>query len=528
MICNNCNKEIADGSAFCPECGATCTAPAANNGGAGVQDVMNKVKDTFNGLSENTKKGIKLGLAAVAAVLVLWFVIGLFDKGPFKLIKYDNKGYYWYASEEKMINVKGTIVEVDEGIADWNYSADYTLTVVEDEDDTLWFIDGKKLKEIDEEVFGYRISMYGDAIAYMKDVKDEIGDLYWFDVSKGKSVKVAGDVYCYNYVISPDGNHVAYIGECDIETVEDDWGYEYEELELGELYVSKKGKEGKEISKDAVPVAVSDGGKYVYYIKDGEKFYMNDEKIESGLDEDSRIYFTENCKEVLYTNEDGDTMYYRAKKDPVKVKGDSCGGPLTPGNVVCQYSSGAYIYAMDSFNESVINMGGDYYYMYKKGEEVDKIVSSGGYAVRMSEDGQSLVYIDDGDIKYVKKIKKNAKVKEIGGDDPEATGLVASKDLKEIYFRNEDGDICYAKKNKSVEVWDDDYEDILYSEKYECLYIVNEDNELFHVTKKGKASDVADDVVSVWSCGESVFYTDDDDADFKLKSKKKGKEFFED
>ena len=76
MICNNCNKEIPDGSINCPECGAACNAEEPKNettvdvneavntqeGTNEAFDAVNKAKNKFTDLLKNNQSFVLVSL----------------------------------------------------------------------------------------------------------------------------------------------------------------------------------------------------------------------------------------------------------------------------------------------------------------------------------------------------------------------------------------------------------------------------------------------------------------------------------
>lgn len=76
MFCTNCGKEIQEGSAFCPECGATqqgATPPVTNAGGYSnptSQPVVQKVP-------YNTMCIIGLVISGISLLLNFWGLVGI-------------------------------------------------------------------------------------------------------------------------------------------------------------------------------------------------------------------------------------------------------------------------------------------------------------------------------------------------------------------------------------------------------------------------------------------------------------------
>ncbi|MGN0506578.1 MAG: zinc-ribbon domain-containing protein [Lachnospiraceae bacterium] len=524
MTCSKCGKEIADGSTVCPECGATLDeevketvaeetvteeAPVEETKTEpepATQEVVTEesaaetpletVKHAFLGLSKNAK----IAIAAVAVVLVV-LLIACFSGGKdrYTLMEYGT-GYYLEGPDEFLFNLEGDTVESDEMIYTVYHSADASLTAFLDFEDTLYVIGKKGIIKVNDDVDAVQVSFYGDTIAYVKDTDDYIGSLYLYNVSKGKSTLIDRDVYIDNFVLSPDGKSVAYIGGCEasIFSVE------------GDLYLSKKGKEGEKLYSNSVPLAITDGGKHVYYVKDKEKLYVDDERITSAVF--GTYYFNVDNTELLY-EKDGNTYYYTLKfESPVKLKGTSFRSLVAPADMAQQLTTSFYYnvatYGIDTFNESLINLSGDVYYVSDEGESVEKVGSMRSY--QMTADGESLIFREsDGDLQYIKNIHKSLEAKQLG-DDLEAESFSASKDLKKVYYLS-DGELFYLKGDKGVRVADE-ADAYIYSDKYGVVYFIC-DEELFYATTKAKSKErvLGESVTGLMRLGDQIIFGFEDE-----------------
>jgi len=440
------------------------------------------------------KKNIKWIAIGVAALVVICILGSALPKsGRYQRVA-DYKNAYFQQDDDVLVNVEGKRIECEEDINYVRYSADNSLTAVMDTDETLWVVKGKKLVQVDKDVETFWISSYGDTIAYMKDVDFNVGELFLYDVNKGKSTELSSDALTGYCTMSPDGKSVAFI--------------EVDKKDNRVLMVSKNGKEATELEKDASPYGISDNAKYVYYVKDS-KFYVNDEKIES-KDRASRMFFNADFTEVLYTTTSGNTKYYTVKSgEAIKVENEMLSGIVAPDVVFASDARyQAIYYGIDSFDKCVLNIDGGLYYMSDGGEELEKITSSqGGYQI--SEDGKSLLYIDDDDLVYVKNVAKPDKAEKI--KKLEVDDLYASKDLKTVYFINEDDELCYLKKDEAVVIAKDIYR-AAYSDKYGVVYF-QDDDELCYANKTKKSvKTVTDDVSSLYKEGDYITFNLDDEA----------------
>lgn len=483
-----------------------------------------EISDIVRIVSSFLKKNIVLIAVAVIALILLCLIGSCVSGGKSSFKLASEKDYYTRQDSELLVSLNGEEIEVDEGIYDLVRSADGSLTVVKDCEDSLFVVKGEELFEVAEEVYNFWISDFGDTIAYMTEVENRIGELHLYQVSKAKDTTIDDDVYYTGIVLSEDGKSVAYIGNCET----DGWG----SLEKYSTFVSKNGKEGEKVSSDATPLALTNGGKHVFYVKNGN-LYMDETKLDSDIS--STVYFNQDNTELIYT-EDGTTYYFTVKmKEPVKVKKGSFSGIYAPDNAVqSRISSNSYYvyhYGVESFNEQLWCIDSDAYYVYKKGQETEKL-SSGVYSYQMSEKGNSFLYMDGSKLVLVDDFTKSREGETIiSGLNSYYTSFVASKDLKTVYYYDSDEDeLCYVKKGEGVRIADD-VEDFIYSDKYGVVYFI-EDDELYYANKTSKSKKcVCDEEVSgLFVVDDEVYFGVEEknsEIIYKMKSKTKYEEILE-
>lgn len=489
-----------------------------------VETASPAANDTVNKLLSVLKNNIKW-IAVAVVVLILLCLIGSCvsgGKSSFKLV--NQKNYYMEADNELLVSLKGEEIEVEEGIYTVQQSADGSLTVVKDYEYTLFIAKGNELVEVAEEVYSFHISNGGDAIAYLTDVDDGIGELHLYQVSNAKDTVIDYEVYYKGITLSEDGKSVAYIGNCET----DSWG----NLEKYAACVSKNGKESEKVANDATPLALTNGGKHIFYVKNGN-LYMDDTKLDSDIS--SSVHFNQDYTELIYT-EDGTTYYFTAKmKEPVKVKSGSFSGIYAPDNMIQtdnrHGSYYVYYYGVESFNEQLWNIDGTAYYVYKKGQETDKLASDIG-SYQMSETGNSILYKKGSKLMYVADFTKSREGEEVVSDlNSYYTNFVASKDLKTVYYYDRDEDeLCYVKKGESIRIADD-VDVFAYSDKYGVVYFI-EDDELYYADKtaKSKKRVCAEEVSGISVVDDEVYFRIKEKNSVilcKMKSKAKYEEIME-
>lgn len=477
------------------------------------------------------KKNVKWIAIAVVALILICIIGSCVSNSGSAFTLADQENVYYQKDSETLVTLNGEEITVDEGISQMRTSADQSLTVVKDKESTLFVVDGTELVEVATEVVYYIISNYGDSIAYFEDYEEGVGTLHLYNVSKKKDTVIAEEAYVMDFVLSEDGKTVAFIGDCEVTGGFFGFGSTVE----GNVYVSKNGKEPEQVAKNAVPIAVTNGGKQVFYVKDGNKLYMNDEKISSDIS--STVYFNKDYTEAIFAKEDSIQYFTVKMKEPVKVKKASFSGIYAPETMVSAvgpsgtYSRTTISYGIESFNEALWRL--DYneaYYVYDKGEETEKL-SSYLSLYQMSTNGKSMLYQDGGDLILIKDITKSREGERVAHGLYSSNGFVASEDLKEIYYYNtEDDELCYVKKGEGVRIADD-AEEYVYSDKYGVIYFI-EDDELFYATKTAKSvKDVCgEEVSSVYVLNGEVYFTHEEDEVYsvnKMKNKAKYETIFE-
>ena len=70
MYCQKCGKQIADGSEYCPECGASTVQPATGASGRPMQPSFSSVSSTSQPKKKKTGLWIALGIVAVIIIAV--------------------------------------------------------------------------------------------------------------------------------------------------------------------------------------------------------------------------------------------------------------------------------------------------------------------------------------------------------------------------------------------------------------------------------------------------------------------------
>lgn len=351
MNCSKCNASVPDDSAFCPECGEKVETPAPTNQvvctncGAvtGPDDSFcescgSKMEPAAPAkmfdLKSIPQKYLKLGIAAVAVILVVAILISLFSGGAkvYNYALYIKDSELQYAEMPKGKDVVEVTSKLADDISDYSlvnssYYLGMYIKLSEDGkklfypdklDDgyTLYYrlINNPKKEPVKLESNmedGYSVNDKGTLVTYIKD-----GKLYQHNLTE--KTKIASDVSSYR--VSADGKTLLYLV----------WE---EDEDAGDLYL-KKG------SKDATKLASQVTG--INYVSDDFK----------------TILFTKN-----------DSMYLKSgSKDVVKVASDVY-------RVLCVYEDGSFYYTQadeeeitywDLINDDYATPDDWYYESYKE------------------------------------------------------------------------------------------------------------------------------------------------------------------
>lgn len=540
MHCTKCGAELAPESKFCVTCGnpvelqagAAPAAPVVTEAPAqseaapvataaaekeGVKIDVNEVKDqlvaTVKPLWDKVKpfltnKKVLLGIGVVVLLLIVASVISAIASG--------SNGYIQLKQNVRLVNTDGEIhIVVDkkdlsdtieaEGYDDYSSSLDGKVTAILTEDDVLYVVNGKKLKEVAEDVYSYDISVSGKGIAYVVKDEDEY-TLNLYNVGNGKTTTISDELGSLSYVIAPDGKSVAYF-------VEDE--------EEDELTFSKGKDPVKITSTECDLVGMSNNGKYIYVTcenDDGETFlYSYDtkgERTKLGQITSSSVYYNDDHTQIMFVN-DGKTYVATKGKEAVKASSNrlyllsapnasafsgNCGITYPVSNL---YDHVYAVYSEDSTSIWVIK---------KNSDKSVKLVSNVSYAV-LDESAEYLYYLYDGDELRMIKISDGEKATERYTELAEdVDGFVVTSDRKYVYYTSDDTlySVNGKKGGKATVVCNDGIEDAAMNGKDVFYYIMDGD---LYATKNGKkGSKVMSDISNLSESANGIVYASNDDS----------------
>lgn len=298
------------------------------------------------------------------------------------------------------------------------------------------------------------ITSSGNGVLYTYNEGENLALTYYDAVKdKYKTIEEISNGY-FSYIISPEGKTIIY-------------QVEEEKDKSNKMHIVKDGKKSSYTGENAIyPVAVSDDGRYVYFIErieqknaatnqltlyllmDGEKF-----KLVDNYNYSIRGFNRYNTECIV---EKDNELYLCAEGEIYKLSIDSFSKVCMPVNGVdklgyINHTSTDYIiYGIDSFKNKVLKVSGE-----DKEELIfinDKYVSSAlvsgttDYEM-VSKDGKSLIYLNnEGDLYIIKDLNTNkAPERLVKGQN--IIQLTTSQDISEIYYITKNSDLYYMKKD---------------------------------------------------------------------------------
>lgn len=538
MKCSNCGQECEDTLRFCTNCGMefpekTDEAEEVTT----VETVQNPVMDGENdtevikidqveveekrekktraekkaekeekkAYKDSEKKNSRYFTAGFCClpVLVLLAVVlkvAVFREKPYEklseksvimLYEEDDKNYITFYDGEKM--------ELsDERVRYQVFSTDKTVLCYQNEYEELVVIkDGKLSKTGIEEATGVKVSDRGDTIAYFTEEEATVyqtaygykstiqtGTLHLYDIDKKKNIEIATDVVIESATLSPDGETVAYVTE-------------YEATDDFKGYYSVKGRKPVEVGKEKRVFAVADKAKYVYYL-DGDRIYVQkkgkkEEKLASGLNS-VEVLLNKDYTELLYLSE-GKTYVSVKGGEKKKVSGEELNLVLIPEAAV----SGSFETEVDNRSVTVSHTGVDTFkekVLYSESDtsiiyitdayEEEKLASDVRFDEQeyaLSDDYESLVYLDNWDVVLVTEFQKGG-LKKVLDDEAYARKLYSGGSLKYVYYVNRENELYCIRGKKAKKIADDVTSVCVSADGKYCYYVV--EDEKYCYSKKGR------------------------------------------
>ncbi|MBQ6075890.1 MAG: hypothetical protein IJK86_07075 [Lachnospiraceae bacterium] len=371
-----------------------------------------------------------LGAAAVLilALSLVWgisLIRNLFRKSSSEqrnsltVMASDNEELVGYSSSGKLVKYK-----TDEGILQGQLSPDGTRYLFLTTENRLMLFDGSRFTHVADGVKRFVFSFDSSAAAYMT----QENELYLY--RRGKSQRAAVSV-TEDFCLSPDGKAVAYVRE----DGEDPKAYYYD------------GRE-REIAKDAVPAAISAGGRYVYYCSAKGILY-----VQKGSDADSRQKLADHAENMSF-NAGGDEILvsdgvstYFSEKGGEREKISSQPMILLPPQGIAWDSAG--FYGIDSLKERcylAAGTGGLTVYQLTGKLELNSLIRN-VMTPGLLSDGRTMVYTKNGNLYWMDLKKPEDRETKIADN---VRSFRVSMSGRSLLYIDEEGETWFAKTGSSA------------------------------------------------------------------------------
>ena len=387
---------------------------------------------------------------------------------------------------------------------------------------TLWFVTTSDSVKIADDVLDFQLSDSGSGVIYFTDYnsRNDTASLYLYDTSAKKSSLVTEETMYQGYYdptsacISPNGKTIGYISD-----------YDSRNLEFTG-YLSVDGKPPEKLGINTAAIAVSDGGKYLYYVKIDDDGYGGSLHVRSGNnniklipDFSGFIYLSlsKDYSQLVFNYQDK-AFISRNGGERERISGSTIGGFLTPrgtrGRYIKSFSAGITAYRINSFTNHVAFSDEGLVYIDNSLETSRISSSSDNYSsAEITDNGKILLYINNsGRLSAIDPTVPYAERRDLARN---VQGFVATNDASSIYYVNEDDELWHIKNyGQPVKISDDvSYRRVAlpYSGNkvfFLVDYSSRKGGELFYSDNGDRRVRVpgADEVMELWSTPTNMFF----------------------
>ena len=401
----------------------------------------------------------------------------------------------------------------------------------------LWFVAATGATRIADDVFAYQLADSGDGVVYFTDYHsdDYYALLYLYDTSSKKATHITDDAYydgsgaMPGVSISPNGKSIGYVTDYDIRN------YEF----TG--YIRIDGKNPEKLGDETYAVAISNGGRHIYYCRmdmrnNQASFHIRTARDDNRLAPNTNsisIILNADYSEIIYTvrdytvREDSDerqeelrTYISRNGSERERIRDFVIRSLLTPqGTPTRAYKnvfSDITVVGLSSFSSFVaVTDSGLAYVSVSNNLFSNAIPGSTGNVSRaqISSDGKTLYYINNSNrLSSIDPTVAGAERNEIARN---VYSFTLSGDGRSIYYVNDDAELYHVRSNGSqTKVADDvQYDRIVASSSGNRVFFLVEysydrGGELCYSNNGSRRAKVAgaDDVLRLWSTPTNIFY----------------------
>ena len=428
-------------------------AAIAGNAAESVKKTASGLAEKFKGLSKKSKY-ILCGICGAVLLCIVALIciansgkkINSVNRNAINIVyNSDSEAYYVYNGHGKTKKIaSGSDVSLSERCT----SGDGKTIVVTDGDKNAYVVTIKGAVKFAEDITSFVISENGATVAYVEDYSaKEGGKLKLYTVGNKKTTTVANNVIDGTVVLSANGKNVAYT------CIDPDDSTEYK------LYRSKNGKGKEKIANTSYALAVSDNGKFTYFIENTSDGSRNLGVYKKGLFggnksaivkeySGSTVFFNSSLNEILF---DHDGKVYSSINGGEKNK--LCSGSISGVRAngvshTTRTKAGRAVRSSCKTLKRAILVSDGTYYLLKNLKTTSKIINSDNLnLIRVSDDAKTIVYLKNDNLYKITNLANPDGARKLRDlSDYSFNGIAFSPDLRSYYFM--DGDDLYFGKDK--------------------------------------------------------------------------------
>jgi len=471
--------------------------------------------------SPGKKKLVKLIGSGIIVVIVLVALFFVWKDGGSKSNFTQKQTIVRYSVDgQDTVVMNGQKFDVEEDLWGLSESLDSSAIAVMTYDESsetraLWYLNGKDQPvKVADDIGNFVISDDGNKIAYITDVDEdfEYGTLRLFDGSKSEIID--HDVYAGYFHLSPDGNSIVYL----------------KDLEEMNAYVKNGSKSPEKLGDYVFPFAVSNNAKYIYYMEldeDNEEIghlYVQKGKDQTRLRsnvsvEDLTLLFNQDYSQVLIS-EDGRSYLSNDAKESIPVTRSEL---IFTVDEVASRSWGLpeYEWWKDSFRVFAVsdltsplfhNDSGDIVSIDRSGNS-ETLVSE-AWDAYVTADHNKVVYIDERERLIRRSLKNPGEEAEIISRD--VMTFLTTDDAKVIYYLDYNNDLYVVKGSSEPKLlmMDVDYPIDLTPDGKQVIFMSDyryEGGNLYFSKNGGEPKKIAEDVYTFVITEQGMFFAKDYD-----------------
>ncbi len=454
MKCSACGSAVSSHAKFCGSCGAPLQQATLSEASLPPPETNapEVVLPSSQTPTVKTNKWLKPVVALVLVVVALVATVVSMSK-PSNYDKAKGSVRILYLGDETVVVPHGKAAVTLQGTRmNGMYSLDETkaaMLIDEDENENNYdsyalYLVTDKPERIADDVADMVLSLSGNAIAFLRDVdvSNGTGELCLY--ANGTITRIAPDCSVDSAIaLSPDGKTVAYAT-----------------YDNGDYYGFYWDGKNQEIGKGAIPIAIADGAKYMYYVKNETVYVQKGSKSETKVklsDNINAMFFNKDFSQAVFaTNSNAYLIRNADKKEALPGVADSF---LLPYGAAQQYmylsqwqtnSTAIHleVYGVSSFanmfyiNDSskVIRINKDF-----STETVATGVAyeDGSWYAALADDGKTLTLLKGEGLYQLDGMNDKANPVRLVDDGVMAFSTTAKGDG--VYFVNADNDLYYQK-----------------------------------------------------------------------------------